>query len=116
MSVRFKATNEQLRHLQATATNASKPVGMGYVHYKPEKVFTADDFHPDHAQSTDYVQGRMVKCYARKVDGQTDQYELDEPREDYQSWSVEYPTARALVEAGAGLTVVLEAQPAAQET
>lgn len=100
--VKFKATNDEIKNLFAVATNASSPMGLGYLHYT-NKVFTSADFDDQYLdRGTDYVQGRMVKLRPRKVSDGI--WKVEEPDIEYQSWSKSFPTARSLVEA-AGLVV-----------
>lgn len=106
MAAKFKATKEELARVFATAVNASKPAGMGFIHYQ-SKDYAPEDFAG--MQSIDYFDGRMVKLYPRSIaDGV---YELNDPEYDardmertYQSWGGTYPTAQALIEA-AGLQI-----------
>ena len=104
MATRFKATKEELARVFATAVNASKSAGMGFIHYQ-SKDYAPEDFAG--VQSVDYFDGRMVKLYPRSVEDGV--YELRDPKYDandmertYQSWGGTYPTALALIEA-AGL-------------
>lgn len=104
---KFRATKDQVSHLLALASNASAPMGMGFLHYDPGTKFEAKDF-PRPEYGTDYVQGRMVKCSPLEVG--EGMYELNEPAHDYQSWITTYPTAKDLIEA-AGLKVEEEPTP-----
>lgn len=103
--MRFHATEEQVRHLLALATNASVPAGLGFLQ-ATTKEFTAADF-PVGTESVDYVQGRMVKLvvYGNLEEGRRirePQYVAGDMERTYQSWGGKYPTASALIEA-AGL-------------
>ncbi len=94
--MRFKATDDQIKQIAANAVNASRPMGMGFLHYQPEHEFKPEDFTMDKGGLyLDYVQGRMVKLYIHK---DLDEWVINgEPRSDYQSWCHKYPTYESLV-------------------
>jgi hypothetical protein len=93
--MKFKATNQQVKQIAANAINASKPMGMGFLHFQADNNFTADDIE-DGELYFDYVQGRMVKLRIRDLGN--GEYEIaDNPTSDYQSWCSTYPTTEALV-------------------
>lgn len=95
--MKFNATEAQARQVAANAVNASKPMGMGFLHFDSGSVFTELDIPVagDGSIYLDYVQGRMVKLsIAKREDG----YEIrDSISADYQSWICEYPTVEDLV-------------------
>ena len=92
--MQFQATKLQVQQIAANAINASKPMGMGILHFQADANFTPEDIGD--AMSFDYVQGRMVKLYIRDLGG--DKYEIaDNPTPDYQSWCATYPTTEALI-------------------
>lgn len=99
--VKFKANNDQLRRMAANAINASSPVGMGFIHFKP-KEYSPEEIKmpPDNDFYFDYYEGRMVKLLARKVDDGVYRM-INEVRGDYQSWAQKYPdVASLLIESG----------------
>lgn len=110
--MKFSATEEQLREVAALAYNASQPMGMGFLHYRPGDVKGSDLGHIDVARGLDfdYVQGRMMKLSIFKV-GDHFETPAEEPRSDYQSWARRYPTYEALL-AAAGITVTEQARTA----
>lgn len=101
--MKFKASISQVLLMAANAVSASKPVGMGMLHYKE------GDYKPEDIQMQsdgvhlDYVEGRMVKLYIHKMDEEQWEVTDSEPRHDYQSWASAYPTYTALLES-AGIT------------
>lgn len=105
--IKFRATDQQVAEILALAVNASHPGGpqsLGWLHYRPEKIFTADELLPYIDKGTDYVQGRMVKCRPERLHG--DLWQLHDPPDvEYQSWVETYPTSQALVEA-AGVKIL----------
>jgi len=122
---RFFANSDQLAKMIALVINASRPAGMGRMHYRPSHIFEPKDVaeidyklgYP--GLSYDYVEGRMVKmgilCVraegeeTSKFDGVRfnrikppiipNLYELnvDVPHIDYQSWAWKYPTIESLM-------------------
>lgn len=97
--MQINVTDEHLRCMAAAAINASKPVGLGWLHADPSTVVTADDVHiVEGYLSIDYYQGRMVKFHARKQDGAWTVHP-DNLSLDYQSWARTYPTWEMLIEA-----------------
>ncbi len=107
MNIRFRATDEQVTQMAANAVNASSPAGLGYLHFKGDHVFTADEFKEsvtERGLSLDYVEGRMTKLNIRRLDN--DLWEgWDEPRSDCQSWAYKYPTLSLLVVSAGGVVV-----------
>lgn len=104
--IKFTATPEQIRLIGSHAASASKPVGMGFMHYKPGIIppdmfkLPTDEFH------LDYVQGRMVKLHIWK---RGDHWEMrDETDPEYQSWCDEYQTATDLLRSVSGVDVLEE--------
>jgi len=97
MKMIFKATEEQVKQIAANAVNASKPMGMGFLHYT-NRVFTNKDFNIDKfGLNLDYVQGRMVKLNIKHKGDNQWQIIHGEPTYDYQSWINKYPTNQDLV-------------------
>lgn len=100
----FTATEEQIYQIFTNAINASKPIGLGKIHYK-DVLYTVNEVRqwatPNRVGfgawfEVDYFEGRMVKLSVYRKD---DQWILrGEPKIDYQSWSRVYPTYEALVE------------------
>jgi len=105
--LRFTATAQQVREACALAVNASSPMGMGWLHFQAGHEFTADDIKPyqreDGTFDLDYVEGRMVKLYIRRLSPERWEIWSDPPRSDYQSWCRTYPSYRDLLTA-AGVT------------
>lgn len=104
----LKCNDAQIIKMATLAVNASKPMGMGILHYVPgdyteSKVIEVAnlDLVCNKINGTriniDYFGGRMVKFYARytpegwNVD--------DEIQIDYQSWKSKYPSYQALLDA-----------------
>jgi hypothetical protein len=83
------------------AYRASAPMGLGFLHYKPnnaeDEKALLDSVRPGDLHA-DYVSGRMVKLYIRQK-GNTLTVADYAPRSDYQSWAGTYPTYTALIEA-----------------
>lgn len=99
--MRFFATKVQVAQIAANAVNASRPVGMGLLHFEARE-YKPEEFRFGEELAMDYVQGRQVKLCVRKVVG--DQWEIagGGPSLDYQSWSTAYPTYEKLIESGGG--------------
>ena len=97
--MKFKATEKQVQKMAALASNASIPIGMGFLQHNPNKEFGAHDFEIRGGIFLDYVMGRMVKLRISKV--KPDYWEIpdQEPTPDYQSWCGKYPTYKDLMEA-----------------
>lgn len=100
----FKATDDQLAIVVANAVNASKPMGAGHFHYRPDHEFKPEDFIEHIKTNTDwvsfdYVEGRMVKLRIWPDVDKKGYYSCsnDRPREDYQSWYWKYPTYKELL-------------------
>jgi hypothetical protein len=92
-------TEEEALKIAACAVNASIPMGLGLLHFKP-KSYTPEDMkgcmNSRGGLYIDYFEGRMVKLEIRREpDGS---YSLLEsvPAVDYQSWASKYPTYSAL--------------------
>lgn len=108
--MRFKATDKQLATVMANAVNASRPVGLGFLHFDDSKKYTPDDFIDELKTNTgwvnlDYVGGRMVKF--RLTPEKDGYYEIADsaiPQSDYQSWCGTYRTYRELLDS-AGIEV-----------
>lgn len=101
-----RATDEQVQEMCALAANASAPMGMGYLHFRPEVRFKAEDFpvlSSDSGVYLDYVQGRMVKLSLHRV-GENEWQAADQISSEYESWVNRYPSYAELAEA-AGATV-----------
>ena len=101
--MRILATDEQMKRMAANAINASRPAGMGYLHYKAESKFDSSAVEILNGTTkpylkVDYHEGRMVKFYADKLEeGVWEVRDIDLDPE-YQSWYLEYPTWQAIVE------------------
>ena len=98
------ATDEQIKQMAANAINASRPMGMGFLHFNPDSVTTANDLEAEHnGLFVDYFEGRMVKFSAWK---HKDHWEVrdENPHPEYQSWCTKYPTWQSLA-ASVGATV-----------
>lgn len=105
--MKFTATDTQMCQLIANAVNASTPMGMGFIHYRPRD-FAPENFLPALVRGgdidLDYVEGRMVKIWIHRLgDGE---WEIDDatPRRDYQSWCGKYSSYATLV-ASAGISI-----------
>lgn len=100
---KFFATEDDVYKICTNAINASKPVGLGKVHYK-EKVYTFDEVkeklttnHTDNLKGAwlyiDYFDGRMVKLTVnRHYEDVGWSFSGSNPNPDYQSWADTYPT------------------------
>ena len=100
--MKFTLTDEHVKRMAAAAVNASKAVGMGWMHFDKTATITVDDIHvipSEDLLSIDYYQGRMVKFHARRVKGDVWNFYPDNPTADYQSWVHKYPTWEKLFEA-----------------
>ncbi len=98
----FTLTDDHVKRMAAAAINASKAVGMGWMHFDKTAVITVDDIHvipSEDVLSIDYYQGRMVKFHARRVSKDKWNFYPDTPTADYQSWCGKYPTWEKLFEA-----------------
>jgi len=103
----FAATDEQIQKMCVLAVQASSPMGMGFLHYRPGDHFKPEDFPlSDHGVSLDYVEGRMVKLRMRRLGGAgTHIWEAPNVISSaYESWIVTYPSYEALAKA-AGVTI-----------
>jgi|CXWL01.1.fsa_nt_gi hypothetical protein len=98
--MKFTATDDQIAQLMANAVNAARPMGLGYLHFKPEDKPASEFGKAVTARQCciDYYQGRMTKLYLDHVEGNTWKLPDGNPRSDYQSWNWKYPTYQALVE------------------
>jgi hypothetical protein len=104
---KFKATELDVYKVCTAAINASKPVGLGKIHYK-EKVYTVDEViqklttnHSDNLKGAwlyiDYFEGRMVKLTIDRHYRDRETWAFRGfPHPDYQSWAETYPTYEAL--------------------
>lgn len=98
--MKIKATDEQVQKMCALATQASQPVGMGFLHYDGGTLFGPSDFliPPRRVVYLDYVQGRMVKLTMREVEPGI--WEASDPiSADYESWIRAYPSYAELAAA-----------------
>lgn len=109
MAIVFKATNEQVMQIGANATNASKPVGMGFIQFDASKKFEPDFFSEwveQHMEmSLDYVGGRMVKIFIKLIGSETWRIPNPSVNSEYQSWSYKYRNYEELL-ASAGITEI----------
>ena len=98
----FHLTDNHVKRMAAAAINASKAVGLGWMHFDKTATITVDDVHiiqGDNQLSIDYYQGRMVKFHARRIDKDKWNFSPDNLTPDYQSWCEKYPTWEHLFEA-----------------
>lgn len=104
--IRFRATDGQMIKMINNAVQESEAVGMGVFPFNFDTKFEMGDYikiKDNSYVSIDYYEGRMVKLdFSRmvKLDGDV-VFEINdwcEPRYDYQSWCVKYPTYRDLLE------------------
>jgi hypothetical protein len=114
----FNATKEQLRQMAALAANAALPVGLGLIHFQPDKEYTADDmkrYEDREGIDCDYVDGRCTKLrvwrpyereYAKKYRYMTGY----ETQPTYETWFTKYPSYVELLKA-AGVTDFLVVGP-----
>lgn len=93
------------------AYEASSPMGMGFLHYKPDGV--SEDqlwqeqrggFRPCNVGGqdiyADYAHGRMMKLWGFSFTADSVTFDDERvPQSDYQSWCGRYPTNEALVTA-----------------
>lgn len=107
MTIKFTASDEQIKQLAANAINASTPMGLGILHYNPSQVYQPDDIELNGALPLDYVGGRMVKLWIKKLDGNNYQIHDPAPRIDYQSWAATYSTYQELL-ASADITAITD--------
>jgi hypothetical protein len=109
--MKFHATNEQMKAVMAAAVNASIPIGLGTLHYKNRK-YSPSDFSVDEGVKKvclDYVDGRMVKFLAYRVDWGSDQWESErKAHREYQSWVDTYASYADLVESVLGVEAIIE--------
>lgn len=98
--MKFQATTEQVKQIFVNAINASKPMGMGFLHFD-EREYTVDDLEgldTSEAMNADYIDGRMVKlAIFPKRDSTWETMDNHQASPDYQSWVSAY-TPRSLVE------------------
>ena len=103
--IKFYAEPEQLYNLFRNAFLASKPTGMGKLHYSDNHDLTKREFLgmllKKGGYSADYVKGRMVKLYVSE-EGEGWVFNRNcnsehSPKDDYQSWAYKYPTWQALL-------------------
>lgn len=104
-TVTFKATNKQIAAMCALATNASKPVGMGFLHYNPSTEWKPEDFiafvRGEHQWvNLDYIEGRCVKLTLWRGKKRNEwSYAAHEPNDNWQTWLDVYPTYPDLMKA-----------------
>jgi len=104
--IKIFATDDQMKKMAANAVNFSKPMGMGFYHYKPGHETKAEDIEIENGYHKgiflDYVDGRMVKFSAWKRDGY---WEVRSDLSlDYQSWCSKYKTWKELANS-VGVTI-----------
>lgn len=96
--MKFKATEDQVKIMAANAISASRPMGMGYLHYKPGEIAASAVHLTGFGVEVDYYQGRMVKLYiARLEDGLWEFRGFKAPHPEYQSWCAKYPSYEELL-------------------
>ena len=98
--IKFSATEDQVRLMAARAVNASRPMGMGFLHYDPEKKYLAIEFQLDSRgeMHLDYVGGRMVKLDIWPSGD--DMWRTRETDSEYQSWSAKMSMEELIASAG----------------
>ena len=106
--MQLKATDQQIRQIAANACAASKPMGMGYLHWKADQVFTADMIPINNINGRDeiyldYIGGRMVKLLMFRVGEDIWEFRDGVPNPEYQSWCHKYPTYLDLAMSVAGV-------------
>lgn len=114
MSICVKATDDQMYDLIKNVVNASKPFGMGYLHYK-NKDYTTDEIkeYLDEAQQNlgmiwiDYFYGRMVKFSLGKVNDGLWKINTTEFNSEYQSFKYEYSTIEDLLMSVPGIELAV---------
>lgn len=98
--MKFEATDEDIAKIMANAFNASIPVGMGFIHFKPHNIepnLFMEQIKKNQV-ALDYVQGRMVKLHMWKDDTGLWNITNEPPHREYQSWATQYPTYKALID------------------
>lgn len=102
--VRFKATPEQVLKIGENAATNSKPVGMGFIHFRPGPISFETRQPPENELHLDYVQGRMVKLNIWK---RGDHWEMrDQCDPEYQSWHGAYGTVHELLKSVPGVEIL----------
>jgi len=99
--MKFTATEKEVRKICINAIKASKPVGLGFLHYSDEVKTKEDDILISMKTffDLDYIEGRMVKLGIRKIgENLWETMGGDKPNVEYQSWCSTYPTYESLVE------------------
>lgn len=90
----MKLTDKQVIKMAKLAILASVPMGMGFLHHKPN--MTKNDINieiKDNGLNIDYYQGRMVKFYANKNE---DDWSFGKVHPEYQSWCNKYNSYKTL--------------------
>jgi hypothetical protein len=108
--MKFKASIEQIKKICANAVNHSSPAGAGYLKWVPDHEFTPEEFN-DRLQKgdfvhLDYVEGRMVKLYMERVEGDIWETRDEDPDIEYQSWCSMYYTYIDLVTSVSGVIIM----------
>lgn len=104
MRVNFSATEDQVKSIAALAVNASKPMGMGFIHFQ-DREYLPEEFDVAGGVHLDYCDGRMVKLSITKEQGC---WSIDDRISiDYESWMSTYPTVQDLLLA-AGVKILPE--------
>jgi hypothetical protein len=87
----IECTDKVALQMAALAINASKPMGLGDLHYKKDSKWDWSKLEILHGDtiSIDYCEGRMVKFHARKV-AEGKWHFSDHLALDYQSWLSTY--------------------------
>jgi len=95
----IKLTDEQVIEMGKLAILASRPMGMGFLHYRSN--LNKEDINLEikfESLSIDYYQGRMVKFNARKMGENSWDFHPEETQFDYQSWKVAYDSYQILAD------------------
>lgn len=95
---------KKLKRALWLAFQASRPMGMGFLHTATAAQLNEDSLYAPFADDgpeirTDYVAGRMMKTTFRVSEDGRLTIHPEEPRHDYQSWAVQYPHAQNLINA-----------------
>ena len=95
--IEFTGTVDQVKLVAANAINASKPVGLGYLHYQPKEYTINDVSLAESGIYIDYHEGRMVKLNLHRVsDSEWRVSSYVDP--EYHSWASTYPSMQDLLQ------------------
>lgn len=92
-------TYEQVIEMAKLAILASRPVGLGFLHYQSDLKKEDIEIKCSHVGvHIDYFQGRMVKFYADKLESTGEWFFPDVTNYEFQSWKSRYDSYRELAE------------------